>query len=469
MNQNIYEQREELKRQENEKTNLINKIEDLKFEIEAANKKLISKDENLLYVSQQLDQNNEELIKQNRKNKDLESVISKLENDITSFSSQLNNQKQINNDLEKRIDLSENHAKEKDKEIAILKNEINSERINYDILNNEKNKVIGDREKLKNQLVVLMEQNLILGEEIKTLVDRDEHVRSILEKRPKTKNIYDENRRILENSCMELNGVAGGNDKINEGINERINNASQCKKYGYNSNSLNNTQSNSHFQNNLNNNENTLGFNSTNIGSERIHHKSINNNNNYNTNSNTNSNMNHDNVFANTNNNKNYNNENLYENSNKYGYKLYNENRDFSKPINNTNNDIIKDKDKQEFNSRYISNNSQPINPNNTNKSNIEKSNNSNEDNNNKREIISARNTTNSRDYNISNINNTSNNNEHRNQIQINETNSEQYLNKENSINTNSINNTINSNYYKNREDNYNNTKKGSEILNMNK
>lgn len=207
LNENIYEQREELKRQENEKTKLVNRIEDLKYELESANKKITSKDENILILSSQLDQTNEELLTQVRKIKDLENTIHKQECDLESFHCQLKNQKLINSELDKRLELTEAHSREKDKEIHILKNEITNERISYEDLNNEKNKILGERERLKHQVGVLMEQNYVLSEEVQILVDRDEKIRIQLERRPRTKNILDENRRVLENSCYEVNQI----------------------------------------------------------------------------------------------------------------------------------------------------------------------------------------------------------------------------------------------------------------------
>ena len=204
LNELVYEQREELKRIEHDKTSLINKLEDQKFEIDSLAKKNKTKDENIFYLSQQLDQMNEDFMKQASKLKENEDQINKLNNENIAITSQLNNQKNLVSELEKRLDLIENYSKEKDKEIAILKNEISIEIHNFDVLNAEKNRILGERERFKNQLAILMETNSVLEEEMKILVDRDEKVRIQLEKRAKTKNVMDENRRVLEQSYIEL-------------------------------------------------------------------------------------------------------------------------------------------------------------------------------------------------------------------------------------------------------------------------
>jgi chromosome segregation ATPase len=187
-----------------DRSKLLSKNEETNFELKNVQGRLKAREENLSYVSKQLDDAKMGISKLQHSLKEAEKQIDNQRLEISTLNHNLNREKSMRAECEKSNDQLSNILNEKDKEITRFIKELDNSRSNNQRMNEEKVSLASDNERLRNHIVVVTEQNQKLIMELEDITEQDERISKQLMRREKTTLLLRNNKAAIEKSLTNL-------------------------------------------------------------------------------------------------------------------------------------------------------------------------------------------------------------------------------------------------------------------------
>lgn len=148
-----------IKRQDQEKIELMSKLDETRFELKNTLGKLKAKEDNLSFTQRQLDEANKNIVNLQNNISELDQQYTRAKLEINSLNSQLQKERSVRMDSEKSNDNLQAYLKEKNVEIKQLNIDLDTLRIQNERLNMEKIKLLGEIDLYKNHVITLSEAN----------------------------------------------------------------------------------------------------------------------------------------------------------------------------------------------------------------------------------------------------------------------------------------------------------------------
>jgi len=148
-----------IKRQDQEKIELMSKLDETRFELKNNLGKLKGKEDNLGFTQRQLDEANKNIVNLQNNISELDQQYTRAKLEINSLNSQLQKERSVRMDSEKSNDNLQAYLKEKNVENKQLNIDLDTLRIQNERLNMEKIKLLGEIDLYKNHVITLSEAN----------------------------------------------------------------------------------------------------------------------------------------------------------------------------------------------------------------------------------------------------------------------------------------------------------------------
>ncbi len=153
------EQDRNIKNQDMDKAKLNQKIDELNFEIKNLQGRLMTREENISFLSRQLDEAKTLGTKQQNNIKDLENQNDKQRSEINSLNSMLGRERSLRIESDKSVEQLNNILNERENEINRYLKDLETSKNANQRSNDEKNTLLSENERLKNHIVLLTEHN----------------------------------------------------------------------------------------------------------------------------------------------------------------------------------------------------------------------------------------------------------------------------------------------------------------------
>ncbi len=153
------EQDRSINNQDMDKAKLNQKVDELSFEIKNLQGRLMTREENISFLSRQLDESKTLGAKQQNNIKDLENQNDKQRSEINSLNSMLGRERSLRIESDKSAEQLNNILNEREKEINRYLKDLESSKIASQRSNDERNTLLSEIERLKNHVVLLTEHN----------------------------------------------------------------------------------------------------------------------------------------------------------------------------------------------------------------------------------------------------------------------------------------------------------------------
>ncbi len=148
-----------IKRLDQEKIELMSKLDESRFEMKNTLGKYKVKEDNLNFTQRQLDEANKNIVNAQNNISELDQQYTRAKLEINSLNSQLQKERNVRMDSEKSNDNLQAYLKEKSVENKQLNIDLDTYRIQNERLNMEKIKLIGEIDLYKNHVITLSEAN----------------------------------------------------------------------------------------------------------------------------------------------------------------------------------------------------------------------------------------------------------------------------------------------------------------------
>ena len=148
-----------IKNLNSEKVDMLNRIDELNFELKNSSEKLRNRENNLNQSQRQIEDLNKNITSLDMQNSDLEENLKKVKNDLSNVNNAYSKERANRAELEKNNDKLENLLSIKVGEIKRITNDLEKQRDLSEKLTSEKAKLLGESERFRNHIYVLTEQN----------------------------------------------------------------------------------------------------------------------------------------------------------------------------------------------------------------------------------------------------------------------------------------------------------------------
>ena len=142
-----------------EKVELLNRIDELNFELKNNFEKLKNRENNLAQAQRQIEELNKNIFNLDYQNSELDENLSRVRNDLSNSNNAFAKERAGRIDLEKSNEKLEGILASKVSEIKRLTIELEKQREYNEKLSSDKSKLLGESERLRNHIYVLTEQN----------------------------------------------------------------------------------------------------------------------------------------------------------------------------------------------------------------------------------------------------------------------------------------------------------------------
>ena len=206
------EQERNLKIGEQDKLNLVSKINENNCEINNLNDKLRNQINSIEQLQNKLD--NSTALNCNLQNtiKDFERQISNFKNDHDNLKNNLLKEKAIRDDEEKRNEELGQMINDRERRIGLLNQEFEQGKRIHQQITSDNDAFQLENDKLKGHIQVLTCQNQKLIEELENVLAQDENMNGPLSRRDKISALLRNNKMTLDQSANTLNQFIGGNN-----------------------------------------------------------------------------------------------------------------------------------------------------------------------------------------------------------------------------------------------------------------
>ena len=231
------EQERNLKIGEQDKLNLVSKINENNCEINNLNDKLRNQISNIEQLQNKLD--NSTALNCNLQNtiKDFERQISNFKNDNDNLKNNLLKEKAIRDDEEKRNEELGQMINDRERRIGLLNQEFEQGKRIHQQITSDNDAFQLENDKLKGHIQVLTCQNQKLIEELENVLAQDENMNGPLSRRDKIAALLRNNKMTLDQSANTLNQFisSGGNNNASRAYtsNNNINKSSSPGRITY--------------------------------------------------------------------------------------------------------------------------------------------------------------------------------------------------------------------------------------------
>ena len=231
------EQERNLKIGEQDKLNLVSKINENNCEINNLNDKLRNQINNIEQLQNKLD--NSTALNCNLQNtiKDFERQISNFKNDNDNLKNNLLKEKAIRDDEEKRNEELGQMINDRERRIGLLNQEFEQGKRIHQQITSDNDAFQLENDKLKGHIQVLTCQNQKLIEELENVLAQDENMNGPLSRRDKIAALLRNNKMTLDQSANTLNQFisSGGNNNASRAYtsNNNINKSSSPGRITY--------------------------------------------------------------------------------------------------------------------------------------------------------------------------------------------------------------------------------------------
>ena len=231
------EQERNLKIGEQDKLNLVSKINENNCEINNLNDKLRNQINNIEQLQNKLD--NSTALNCNLQNtiKDFERQISNFKNDNDNLKNNLLKEKAIRDDEEKRNEELGQMINDRERRIGLLNQEFEQGKRIHQQITSDNDAFQLENDKLKGHIQVLTCQNQKLIEELENVLAQDENMIGPLSRRDKIAALLRNNKMTLDQSANTLNQFisSGGNNNASRAYtsNNNINKSSSPGRITY--------------------------------------------------------------------------------------------------------------------------------------------------------------------------------------------------------------------------------------------
>ena len=231
------EQERNLKIGEQDKLNLVSKINENNCEINNLNDKLRNQINSIEQLQNKLD--NSTALNCNLQNtiKDFERQISNFKNDNDNLKNNLLKEKAIRDDEEKRNEELGQMINDRERRIGLLNQEFEQGKRIHQQITSDNDAFQLENDKLKGHIQVLTCQNQKLIEELENVLAQDENMNGPLSRRDKISALLRNNKMTLDQSANTLNQFisSGGNNNASRAYtsNNNINKSSSPGRITY--------------------------------------------------------------------------------------------------------------------------------------------------------------------------------------------------------------------------------------------
>jgi chromosome segregation ATPase len=213
------EQSRNLKVNEEEKNQLIKNLDESSFNLNNVKVKLQKNEDNFNYLKNKFDELKN--INSNLENTLLnyERKINSFQNENESLKSNLNREKMIRNENEKKIEKISDLINSREYELTQITNDLEKSKNINKLLLDDKTRIQIENEKLKQHIMVLTNENQKLVCEFENIIDEDEKLKQQLGRKDKIVQILRNNKNNIEQSLSSLEGhINNNNQNINMNI-----------------------------------------------------------------------------------------------------------------------------------------------------------------------------------------------------------------------------------------------------------
>jgi hypothetical protein len=198
------EQEKTIKGLDVDRSKILSKNEEVNFELKNTQGRLKAREENLAYVTKQLDDAKNIIIKMQNSLKEAEKQIDNQRLEISSLNHNLNRERVGRTESDKSNEQLSAILNEKERELTKYINDLDVSRNTNHRLNEEKVSLSSDNERFRNHIVILTEQNQKLIMELEDVTDQDERIRQQLIRNDKTSLLLKNNKTSIDKSLTNL-------------------------------------------------------------------------------------------------------------------------------------------------------------------------------------------------------------------------------------------------------------------------
>jgi len=148
-----------IKNLNDEKSDLLGRIDELNFELKNTFGKLKSKEDALSFVQRQFEDSSKNISKLEIQLRELEQNLGRTKIELNNSNNSQSKERALRIESEKNGEKLEMIIKERTNEIKRLSNDLDGSRIMIEKLNSEKGRLLGEIERYKSHIVILTEQN----------------------------------------------------------------------------------------------------------------------------------------------------------------------------------------------------------------------------------------------------------------------------------------------------------------------
>lgn len=194
-----------IKGYEAEKKKLLNKIDELNFELKNSSNKLNGKEAALNESLKQLDELNQNYSNLEDQCVEVHNLNERLKLEINNMKKDINKEKTVRQECDRTIERLEGLLREKDKEIRQNLIDIENLKVIKVKQGDDKSKMQGEIDRLKSHIMTLTEVNQRYIDEIENIVENDERIRHQFSlRKEQNDSLIFSNKQTLESSLNNL-------------------------------------------------------------------------------------------------------------------------------------------------------------------------------------------------------------------------------------------------------------------------
>ena len=199
------EQDNALNQNEEDKTNLVSKIEEINYELSNLKGKIKSKEENLIFVQSQNEDMKNEISNYEIQLSQLEKKNLSLSNEVDNYKHSLENEKSKSEEIANNAEQIEKCLKDRERDLDKFMEELDKANITIRALNTDKGNLNEEKEKLIIQVKELTEKNQSLLTEIRNVIDNNAQAKELLDRKDRIYNLIKRNKLSIERSLNNFN------------------------------------------------------------------------------------------------------------------------------------------------------------------------------------------------------------------------------------------------------------------------
>ncbi len=153
------EQDKTIKGQDLDKSKMLQKLDELNFDLKNLQGRLLTREENISFLSKQLDESKTIIAKLQNNIKDLEKQNDHQRAELSNLNNILGRERTLRIESDKSVEQLNNMLNEREREINRYLKDLENLRIINQRTTEEKNMLLSENEKLKNYVILLTEHN----------------------------------------------------------------------------------------------------------------------------------------------------------------------------------------------------------------------------------------------------------------------------------------------------------------------